>query len=120
MSETREAVGILRRTAEFFMRDPDIWGRGEFCIKDTAEEPMQYCMMGALGMIGVDDPYYFGKAHEYPCESLDAANNAILDAISNGDAFALVSVTAWNDNFADNVDDVIDILHIAASNLENK
>lgn len=121
MGNREKTICYLRDTAEFFERNPDIWGRGDYLTRDDAGEIVQICVMGALGLVAEDNPYFFEDVTNDTNEALTGAERALYGTITqNLNVYnSPSSVQSWNDVAAADVNEIISTLNSTADDLED-
>ena len=121
MEHPNEVISILEKTAKFYDQNPHAWTTGNLVQDHPYEEAKQYCLLGALGEIGAENPYYFSHtelmdlAYDENCDHVPALDEAekvfkdyllVTDRVENG----WQALVRWNDNHVDNGEHVAAVL----------
>ena len=131
MKYPNEVMSILRETAKFYDQNPHAWTTGNLVQDHPYEEVKQYCLLGALGEIGAENPYYFSHtekmdlAYDESCvhvPALDEAEKVFKDYLLSTERMEndWQTLVRWNDMYVDNGEHVAVVLRECANAIQER
>ena len=129
MDKVKNPIEILEDVENMFLENPDLWCTGDFqrpvfedeeeALFDETIEPVgyQYCLLGAIGLVGANDPSFFESNHDGEKLSTISAEIALGKYIDKEYGIGPNSVALFNDEYAER--DVYEVIKMLRGTIES-